>query len=80
VVNMAVAQSAERGSLPILCAATFPELIGASYLGPDGFLEMRGHPQLTRGRAIAYDQTLAANLWQISEELTGVDWGVSNHA
>ena len=39
-----------------------------------------GHPQLTRARAIAYDQTLAANLWQVSAELTGVEWGVSSHA
>jgi hypothetical protein len=58
----------------MLCAATFPGLIGASYLGPDGFMEMRGYPKLTRGKALAYDQTLAENLWQVSEELTGVKW------
>lgn len=72
--NSIVAQSADKGALPMLCAATFPGLIGASYLGPDGFMEMRGYPKLTRAKALAYDQTLAENLWQVSEELTGVKW------
>ena len=72
--NSIVAQSADKGALPMLCAATFPGLIGASYLGPDGFLEMRGYPKLTRAKALAYDQTLAENLWQVSQELTGVKW------
>ncbi len=73
--NALFAQSAQRGALPTLCAATFPGLIGASYIGPDGFLEMRGFPKLTRAAAIAYDQRLAADLWTVSEELTGVTWG-----
>ena len=72
--NSIVAQSADKGALPMLCAATFPGLIGASYLGPDGFMEMRGYPKLTRAKALAYDQTLAENLWQVSQELTGVKW------
>lgn len=73
-LNSVVAQSASRGALPMLCAATFPNLYGATYLGPDGFMEMRGFPRAVRARSIAYDQNLAANLWQVSEELTGVIW------
>jgi len=73
--NAIFAQSPEKGALPTLCAATFPGLYGASYIGPDGFLEMRGFPKLTRAAAIAYDQRLAKDLWTISEELTGVTWG-----
>lgn len=73
-MNSIVAQSASRGALPTLCAATFPNLYGASYIGPDGLLEMRGFPKATRARAIAYDQSLARNLWSVSEELTGVHW------
>lgn len=73
-LNSVVAQSASRGALPVLCAATFPNLYGATYLGPDGFMEMRGFPRAVRARSIAYDQNLAANLWQVSEELTGVIW------
>jgi NAD(P)-dependent dehydrogenase (short-subunit alcohol dehydrogenase family) len=74
LVNAVVAQSAAKGALPTLCAATFPNLYGASYIGPDGLLEMRGYPKAVRARSIAYDQTLAQNLWNISEELTGVSW------
>jgi NAD(P)-dependent dehydrogenase (short-subunit alcohol dehydrogenase family) len=73
-MNSIVAQSASRGALPTLCAATFPNLYGASYIGPDGLLEMRGYPKATRARAIAYDQNLARNLWSVSEELTSVQW------
>ncbi len=74
LMNSVVAQSASRGALPMLCAATFPNLYGASYIGPDGIFEMRGYPKAVRARSIAYDQTLASNLWQVSEELTGVVW------
>ena len=73
-MNSIIAQSAAKGALPTLCAATFPNLYGASYIGPDGFLEMRGYPKATRARALAYDQGLASNLWSVSEELTGVYW------
>ena len=75
LANAIFAQSASRGALPTLCAATYPGLYGASYIGPDGFMEMRGFPKLTRAAAIAYDQRLAAQLWSVSEELTGVTWG-----
>lgn len=73
-MNSIIAQSASRGTLPTLCAATFPDLYGASYIGPDGFMEMRGFPKAVRARSIAYDQELSSNLWQVSEELTGVVW------
>ena len=79
-INSKFAQSARMGALPSLAAATFPHLIGSSYIGPNGLLEMRGYPKLTRARALAYDQTLAANLWAVSEELTGVTWENSPHA
>ena len=74
LINAVVAQSASMGALPTLCAATFPDLYGASYIGPDGLLEMRGYPKAVRARSIAYDQELAQNLWSVSEELTGVQW------
>lgn len=73
-MNSIIAQPAAKGALPTLCAATFPNLYGASYIGPDGLMEMRGFPKATRARAIAYDQRLARNLWNVSEELTGVYW------
>ena len=73
-LNSIFAQSSARGALPTLCAAVFPNLLGGSFIGPNGLLEMRGFPKITRARALAYDQTLARNLWQVSEELTGIVW------
>jgi hypothetical protein len=73
-MNSLFAQSSSRGALPTLCAATYPGLVGASYIGPDGLMEMRGFPKLTRGTSLTYDQSLAANLWSVSEELTGITW------
>jgi NAD(P)-dependent dehydrogenase (short-subunit alcohol dehydrogenase family) len=73
-MNKVLAQPASAGALPTLAASVYPGLSGASFIGPDGFLEMRGHPKVTRARALAYDQVLAKNLWQVSEELTNVSW------
>ena len=69
-----LAQTPLEGAYPILAAATYPNILGASYLGPRGLGEMRGTPKFTHGKALAYDQTLAKNLWEVSEELTGVTW------
>ncbi len=73
-MNSLFAQSASQGALPTLCAATHPGIPSSSYIGPDGLFEMRGYPKITRGMSKAYDQTLATNLWSVSEELTGVQW------
>ena len=74
MMNKLLAQPASQGALPTLAACVYPDLIGASFIGPNGFLEMRGYPKLTRAKALAYDQVLAKNLWQVSEELTKVSW------
>ena len=74
MINKILAQPASQGALPTLAASVYPDLIGASFIGPNGFMEMRGTPKLTRAKALAYDQLLAKNLWQVSEELTKVSW------
>ncbi len=70
--NVLIAQSADMGALPTLYAATLPGIAGGSFVGPDGFLEQRGHPHLVTGKQSAYDEDAARRLWEISEELTGV--------
>jgi NAD(P)-dependent dehydrogenase (short-subunit alcohol dehydrogenase family) len=70
--NLLVAQSAEMGALPSLYAATYPGLQGGSYVGPDGVGEFRGHPRLVSANRAARDEHVAARLWEVSEELTGV--------
>ena len=74
MINKILAQPASQGALPTLAACVYPDLNGASFIGPNGFMQMRGTPKLTRAKALAYDQLLAKNLWQVSEELTKVSW------
>ena len=74
VSNRLVAQSVERGALPILYAATAPEVQGGSYYGPDGVAEIRGFPKEVLAIPDAYDEQLGSQLWQVSEELTGVHY------
>jgi hypothetical protein len=69
-----MAQSAEMGALPTLYAATQPGLEGGTYIGPDGFMEQRGHPTIVKARPSAYDKDDATTLWSISEALTGVKY------
>jgi NAD(P)-dependent dehydrogenase (short-subunit alcohol dehydrogenase family) len=72
--NKLIAQSAELGALPTLYAATLPELPGGTFVGPDGFMEGRGHPHIVTGAGKAYDEDTWRRLWEASEELTGVHY------
>jgi hypothetical protein len=72
--NKYLAQSAEMGALPTLFAATAPGLPGDSYIGPDGFLEMRGFPRIVGRNAAARNAADAARLWALSTQLTGVSY------
>jgi NAD(P)-dependent dehydrogenase (short-subunit alcohol dehydrogenase family) len=72
VTNPLLGQSAEMGALPLLYAATAPEVPGGSFIGPDGFLEQRGYPHIVTAARKAYDEDAGRRLWEISEELTGV--------
>ena len=80
VGNRVLAQSDEMGALPILYAATFPGLAGGTYVGPDGPGEQRGYPRPVGSSAAARDQRVAARLWSVSEELTGVRFDLGERA
>jgi NAD(P)-dependent dehydrogenase (short-subunit alcohol dehydrogenase family) len=62
-----------EGALPTLYAATSPDVVDGGYYGPQGFQEIRGEivgpAQVARA---ARDESSAAKLWGICEELTGV--------
>jgi NAD(P)-dependent dehydrogenase (short-subunit alcohol dehydrogenase family) len=66
------AQSPEMGALPILYAATAPGVAGGACIGPDGFMQRSGHPTPVRSSRASRNTTLAAQLWDRSEGLTGV--------
>jgi len=68
------AQSAAMGALPTLMAATDPEVLGNEYYGPGGFQEFRGHPQAVGRSGAASDAASARELWDLSEEFTGVTY------
>ena len=72
VADRLFAQSATMGALPTLYAATVPGLAPASYVGPSGFNELRGHPTLVTPRDTALDESVAGALWTRSEELIGL--------
>jgi NAD(P)-dependent dehydrogenase (short-subunit alcohol dehydrogenase family) len=74
VGNAVFSQSAERGALPTLYAATAPGVKGGEYYGPDGFKEMRGYPTRTKTIPEAQDPETGQRLWEVSEELTGVTY------
>ena len=65
-----VFQSPEAGALPTLYAAT--DATPGSYTGPQSLRESRGKPGPARTSRLARDEPLAAKLWSVSEDLTGV--------
>lgn len=72
--NALVAQSAERGTLPQLYAATAPGVEGGDFIGPGGFHELRGSPTTVQPVGRARDAETGRRLWEVSEELTGVSY------
>jgi hypothetical protein len=78
--NAIIAQSAEQGALPTLYAATMPDVSGGDYYGPDGFLQNRGYPTKVSSTSASKDEEVAAKLWDMSEELTGVTYELGSRA
>lgn len=69
-----LSQSAAEAARPILRAATDPDAVGGEFFGPSGLLGMRGHPIVVKTARRSYDAHEAERLWEISEELTGVQF------
>jgi NAD(P)-dependent dehydrogenase (short-subunit alcohol dehydrogenase family) len=74
ITNRVIAQSADMGALPALYAATVPDVPGGAFIGPDQMFEQRGYPHLVTAAGRAYDEQAWARLWQVSEELTGIQY------
>jgi NAD(P)-dependent dehydrogenase (short-subunit alcohol dehydrogenase family) len=69
-----VFQSAEKGANPTLYAATLAA--PNSYTGPQKMGESRGPIGPARFSAHAQDKALAEKLWDLSEDLTGVEFAL----
>jgi NAD(P)-dependent dehydrogenase (short-subunit alcohol dehydrogenase family) len=72
ILNTLIGQQPAMGALPVLYAATAPEVQGGDYFGPGGWLELRGYPAMVRSSDRSHDKATAARLWTISEALTKV--------
>lgn len=70
--NPFFAMKPAAGALPTLRAATDPAAGPASYWGPAHFLELSGPPVPARVPGHAKDATVAARLFDASEQLTGL--------
>jgi NAD(P)-dependent dehydrogenase (short-subunit alcohol dehydrogenase family) len=75
-VNGIIGQGPAMSALPILYAATRPELEGGEYTGPDGILGQRGYPHKARSSPGSHNEAAARRLWQVSEGLTGVEYDI----
>jgi NAD(P)-dependent dehydrogenase (short-subunit alcohol dehydrogenase family) len=74
--NAVIAQDAEDGVLPLLYAATAPDMTNCDYVGPGGLMNMRGHPEKQHSSDRSYDETTAERLWDVSTELTDVTYNL----
>ncbi len=67
-------QPAAQGALPALFAATSPSAKGGTYYGPGGFSEMRGLPKPAKIAPQGLDNAVSSQLWDVSKQLTHVDF------
>lgn len=72
-----IGQPAEAGALPTEYAAV-ADLPGNAYVGPDGLFQMRGGPKLVGRSRAARDAVRAAELWALSERLTGATFPLAS--
>ncbi len=72
--NQVIAQSAYMGALPTLYAATADDVAGGDYIGPDGFMEMRGYPKKVTSNSASQSVETGRKLWEVSTQLTDVHY------
>jgi len=69
-----MAQDQAKGALPQIRASVGPRVKGGEYYGPDGKREMKGYPVLVQSSEASHNPGDAAELWEVSEKLTGVEF------
>lgn len=68
--------SAAQGAWPTLQAAAAPSVEPGGYYGPQGLGGLRGPSGLAKRSKAAHDGGQARRLWDVSVEMTGVDYGL----
>ena len=74
ILNLFVAISAKKGAEATLYAATEKDALNYPYWGPTGIIEMRGSTGKAKINKKALKDGLGTELWQVSEEMTGVKY------
>lgn len=69
MINRTIAQSPAEGALELLYAAV-ADIPGGTYIGPGGFMQMRGAPTTAKPSKAVQDADLARRLWAVSAQLT----------
>ncbi len=72
----ALVQGKDGGALPIVHAATSPDVAGGDYWGPSGLLEFRGAPTRVEASDAVRSPATGAALWLAAEAATGVRFEV----
>lgn len=67
-------QSAKMGALPTIEAVVNDTLVGGEFIGPDGFMEIKGQPKEAKASTASRSIHDAKLLWKLSEELTKVNF------
>jgi NAD(P)-dependent dehydrogenase (short-subunit alcohol dehydrogenase family) len=76
VMNPLFGMAPEQGALPTLYAAAAPEVERGAYYGPDGLFGWTGWPERKRSSRASYNKKDAARLWEESEGMVGVRYGL----
>jgi NAD(P)-dependent dehydrogenase (short-subunit alcohol dehydrogenase family) len=74
--NVLLAQSAERGSWPLVLAAADPEARAGGYYGPTRRGQLAGPVDLCPIADCGKDEDAARRLWDVSTEMTGANWSL----
>jgi len=74
LANRLIAQEPATGALTLLHASLSVEVTGGDYIGPRGFAQARGTPTKVTCSSAARDPVAGARLWEVSREVTGVDY------
>lgn len=72
--NAVFSQPAAAGAWPSLRAATAADVRSGEFYGPRGFQQLQGPPARCKTSRRAQDEAVAAQLWALSERLTGVSY------
>jgi len=74
IFNLLLAMTPSKGSLGIMRAATDRSLENGDYVGPTKMGGFRGLPILLTSSERSYSEKDASILWEMSEQLTGVEY------